>query len=754
MSNQPICFPSWHSSTANLSEKRPSLSKPEDAVKFTPSSIGGELYLLRRELMACGDQLRKVLPEWDRSLIDDALQVLAHQRCRIAVVGQVKAGKSSLINAVLKKPGLLPANVNLGTTAVTSLHFAHIDAPENIAVEFTFFDADEWTHLVQGGGRIRELTQRLVPGFDVELLEKHVKAMRIRSEHRLGEVLQKLLGTKHTFPSLSAEILENYVCSGSAILANGRAPSKGLYCDVTKRADLYFSANELGFPTTIIDTPGTNDPFLVRDEITRRALDMADIYIVVSTARQALSPADIALLRILRALHKDQIALFINGIDDLADVAREIPVILRRVRMRLRREFPAADIPLIVGSASWANAALQDTKADLDPAVTEKIKAYAKYLSEQDGANPSEHVSSTTAPREQLSKELLLCSGLPALLRVLSSLMTSSHASHVLRQIASTFTELTQITKDATREQLQKLDTSKTAIVPRQQYEDELRSIHAQISQNERLMMLLHRLLIDLQTRAEKIIFDGCETMHETLRDIVLNFAEMQCNALRAAISQGRSDNGWKCQTAPLRNLLEERYIKIYCQAGEQFRDLEGYIFMKLRQVLDRMRPNSQQPRDEGGELAITGDPPSLSPSDNVMALDFDEPWWKKWWARGRSDDELIEELNRRIREEFYPVVDSLIRTARLRLKEQQAALVKRSTVVYVGLVQILQEHGQARLVRTRELTSIREAANNAERVQQEREAQVAAMKQNLATIEVLSHRLAGLDRACAVKFG
>src|SRR3546814_15588565 len=53
-----------------------------------------------------------------------------------------------------------------------------------------------------------------------------------------------------------------------------------------------------------IDTPGTNDPFLVRDEITRRALENADIYIVVLTARQALSSADVALLRILRGDRK------------------------------------------------------------------------------------------------------------------------------------------------------------------------------------------------------------------------------------------------------------------------------------------------------------------------------------------------------------------------------------------------------------------------------------------------------------------
>src|SRR5260221_10593344 len=79
----------------------------------------------------------------------------------------------------------------------------------------------------------------------------------------------------------------------------------GQYSDITKTAVLYFKSNEFGFPTILIDTPGTNDPFLVRDEITRRSLDGADFHIVVLTAQQPLSTADVTLFRMLCGLHKE-----------------------------------------------------------------------------------------------------------------------------------------------------------------------------------------------------------------------------------------------------------------------------------------------------------------------------------------------------------------------------------------------------------------------------------------------------------------
>jgi predicted GTPase len=59
--------------------------------------------------------------------------------------------------------------------------------------------------------------------------------------------------------------------------------------------------------------------------ITRRTLARADIYIVMLTARRALSSAGVALLRILRGLQNDRIAVFVNRIDELPTYRAGLP---------------------------------------------------------------------------------------------------------------------------------------------------------------------------------------------------------------------------------------------------------------------------------------------------------------------------------------------------------------------------------------------------------------------------------------------
>src|SRR5262245_4407065 len=395
---------------------------------------------LRRELLACGGDLQNTAPFQGRSFFDEYLAQLNHLTCRLAFIGQVKAGKSSFINAFVRRPGLLPTDINPWTTAVTYLHFGGRAAPSGAAAQFTFFAPDEWEQLTHGGGRIRELTQRLVPGFEIGLLEQHVRAMRLRSEARLGSSLGEILGQTHAFPVVSREILERYVCSGPHDGSSEEKSNVGLYSDVVKKADLYFDSSEFGLPTSIIDTPGTNDPFLVRDEITRRTLEAADIYIVMLTARQALSSADVALLRILRGLQKDRIAVFINRIDELADIALDCPFIIEHVRAGLSREFPTAEIPIVAGSALWAEAALVGPEGDADAMLTEKVMAYAAFLTEPGGSSAGAH-----------SREILwMCSGLSKLSAVLSDLTLRSRSGQILRQVCRSFVQLAKVGRNAT----------------------------------------------------------------------------------------------------------------------------------------------------------------------------------------------------------------------------------------------------------------------------------------------------------------
>ena len=175
--------------------------------EFRRQQVGYKLEAWRSDLIKCGRELQSRRAFRGSSFVDDSLRLLDRLTCRIGLIGQVKAGKSSLTNALACKPDMLPTDVNPFTTVVTNLHFGRTDVPADVAAEFTFFQANEWEQLAAGIRHIRELTERLVPGFDVEQLHKQVDALRRRSEQRLGAALGSLLGQKHVFSSLSSELL-------------------------------------------------------------------------------------------------------------------------------------------------------------------------------------------------------------------------------------------------------------------------------------------------------------------------------------------------------------------------------------------------------------------------------------------------------------------------------------------------------------------------------------------------------------------
>ena len=81
------------------------------------------------------------------NLVSEGLRLLDAQTCRIAVIGQIKAGKSSFINALVQKHDLLPTDVNPWTTAVTNLNFGRPTV--GTAATFQFFTGEEWERLAE-----------------------------------------------------------------------------------------------------------------------------------------------------------------------------------------------------------------------------------------------------------------------------------------------------------------------------------------------------------------------------------------------------------------------------------------------------------------------------------------------------------------------------------------------------------------------------------------------------------------------------
>jgi hypothetical protein len=202
----------------------------------------------------------------------------------------------------------------------------------------------------------------------------------------------------------------------------------------------------------------------------------------------------------------------------------------------------------------------------------------------------------------------------------------------------------------------------------------------------------------------------------------------------------------WVFETDGLRRLLEETYVKTFRQAENAMTELENVIFPKLRALLAARLPEAAQPtllaRPTGaGEL------PSFEALGQQVVLDVTDPWWRRWWSRGQTTEQRLAELDLVIRGEFDPVVAALVRSAQARLKSQQSTMLKNSTVVFLSLVEFLQERSQERLERTRELLTERAEIEQG-KYRRARANRLTDVERQVTAISSARQRLEGIERS------
>jgi hypothetical protein len=116
----------------------------------------------------------------------------------------------------------------------------------------------------------------------------------------------------------------------------------------------------------IRDTPGVNDTFMMREQITIRAIRDSRICVVVLSAHQALSSVDMALIRLISNIRAREVIIFVNRIDELSDPANQVPRSATASARRCKRHDGPADAEIVFGSAHWANLALTGRLDSID----------------------------------------------------------------------------------------------------------------------------------------------------------------------------------------------------------------------------------------------------------------------------------------------------------------------------------------------------------------------------------------------------
>jgi hypothetical protein len=258
---------------------------------------------LVRELRTVDEALEQLLKvgnaDAEPAIRDLRRQIRAFEPS-VTMIGQVKAGKTSLVNAMVGRPGLLPADINPWTSVITSLHVSPRIRESAQHAKFRFFSEEEWSNLLNRGGRVGELARRAGADKELETVRAQLEEMREKSRQRLGKRFELLLGQEHDYGYVDPELVERYVCLGDDVDPDTEPDNgQGRFADITKSAELYLSQKGLVWPMCVRDTPGVNDTFLVREQITVNAIRSSRVCVVVLSAHQALSTVDMALIRMI-----------------------------------------------------------------------------------------------------------------------------------------------------------------------------------------------------------------------------------------------------------------------------------------------------------------------------------------------------------------------------------------------------------------------------------------------------------------------
>jgi hypothetical protein len=643
-----------------------------DFTSLTDVRVTTRLGEIKRRLLNLGEELEGLVHQRVAGFVDDHLKEVERHTCRIAVIGQIKAGKSTLVNALTKRPDLLPTDVNPSTAVITKLHFGG-PAERNDQAFFHFFSDEEWSRIMSGG-RTGALANQRSSHADTTRLQGQLEELRERAQKRLGSQFSTLLGKHHLFKSVTSNVLERYVSAGDGG-EDGEDEDERHYSDITKIAEIFLEGQPLGYPAVIIDTPGVNDPFLVRDEVTHANLGDADIYLVVLTAQQPLSKSDLALLRMLRGLQKERIIAVVNRVDILDGRGKAYQELTAFVQDALRREFPHAPIPVILASARWGNAALRADDEEMANLMGSSLAAFADWA----GYAPASEIASWHPdrywPTPRICQMLYKASGVPAIIAALARMIGYSVAEERILPTASTLGALAENTATSLRHNLKSMQIKlrDPARAPITLFRDQAGQTLVQL---ERLLGHIEDSLEKTDRELSKAFKDDLERLHNYMFFRIEQFAEQQGDRLAEAGFSQDLHAGFREESFDLRNQLAEDFYKYLTETAKQLVAKQRDAETDLRHAAKDTLPEIDNVLHFGFQ-APGFTPPSIIPLSKTTAFDV-EDFWSPHQARGGNTEEEVASFKDLVKSEFGDMADELLKSAESALRDHVVAALRR----------------------------------------------------------------------------
>lgn len=645
---------------------------------------------------------------------------------KVAVIGQVKAGKSTFLNAFLGQHDFLPSDINPWTSVITNIRVNIPQDPETGAT-FNFFDEDDWNEIIDGTGQIRKMAEQLLPGFDTELLKQQSEELREKAQRRLGKHYHALLGSKHEYAFLSPDLLKRYVCAGPGTDDNLTRESLGRYAALTREANIFMRLPEFQIPAIVTDTPGVNDPFLVRDEVTCRSLDRSDVFVVVLSAHQALTDVDIGLIRILAQQDGKDVIIFVNRIDELEDYDKKYQRVIDDVSARLSKAIPEIEFTILAGSAFMADSTLrlddegEELREELDN------KTLSAYLKKRYGKVPK--------TREE---RLLLGSGLEDIKRTLSTVIDNGNGCQQLlrlledarAQIAAT-TFGTKRERESVHSEIEKLGSDQT--------ESAIEELEGEINLVAGAQSEIEFLVEGANEKVEGLVNKSWGSLERELNEKVETFVASQKQVLEDRLMrdkvQSSSSKRFDIDLAPLHEKLE-------IAVREGYDDSRGEIDAMLSECMQECRGLFKEHFDEDiddislKELPYDSFTTTLAMSKKTLQADLiNERSWAFWKKKSVDKKKTLEAMRVLAVAELRPAIEKLLSAYSEAQAERASAGIDRITVMQTMLEKTLSERSR-RMKNDQRL--LKEVAEN-----EEKREQVIGRLQS--QIEILDKRLRDL---------
>ena len=224
---------------------------------------------------------------------------------KIGIVGEVKAGKSSFLNALLfRGHNVLPQASTPMTAALTKISYGETPSAkiefynekdweniESLAAEYDKLVDEQYNNYLQKQEKLRNAMTPPIIKTKEELLSSFQVPDNLKGCKELVTMFLASTENLHTYLGTKLEISVDDVKTG----LDNYIGANGSFTPIVKHVELKINEDILQ-DFEIVDTPGLNDPIVSRCMVTKKFLSECDVVFLLSYTGQFLTQEDIGFM--------------------------------------------------------------------------------------------------------------------------------------------------------------------------------------------------------------------------------------------------------------------------------------------------------------------------------------------------------------------------------------------------------------------------------------------------------------------------